>query len=86
MVRIIFFPCCGWGRVARLPGTEGGNGRNKKRTQKEEEMRGKYCRNGHGGSWVGGGLRDRQYDSSHQCHTPEVVGLVHTSLTTKGQL
>lgn len=37
VVRIIFFSCCGWGRVARLPGKEGGDGWNK-----EEELRGKY--------------------------------------------
>lgn len=32
----------------------------------------------------GGGVRDGQHDSSHQCHAPGVVGLVHTSSTTKG--
>lgn len=60
-MRIIFFSCCGWGCVARLPGTEGGDGPNKNSKQKEEETRGKYCRNGHGERWVGvEGLRDRQ--------------------------
>lgn len=33
---------------------KGGAGWNKKRKQKEEETRGRYCRNGHGERWVGG--------------------------------